>query len=336
MSKRKTAEVPLVIREIKTEETLSHAEGLKRFKELDRMILKGLTQSLLTSRALREMEEGQYYTFGGFKSITEYGLKTMKLAASTVRQYVNAGRVAKLIDNSTGCRAKPLNEAQLRPLLDVEEDSKVIEIWDTAETLYGAGGLTQGAVADAKRKVLKLEPMKPTDIGIEQVGKTIQKAIRRGWEACQGERAKLLGELLRVLKLFYEELNYDDRSPLLNAIFKQIGIEESELPAKATAEVHPEAKKGPDEGKPAKTRNGRDYWDQLNWELKNPDLADVWHQKEKTVRQMRWRHKHSVAVQCEPEQYQQKLAAEKAKAKDFRQSSQSRNSNVGGRQKPLI
>jgi hypothetical protein len=133
-------------KEVKIDEALSQEEGLKRFKELDRLIVAGLTQSLIASRALREMEQGQYYTFGGFKTIAEYGMKIMKLAESTVYQHVNAGRVAKVFGDSTDCRVKPVNVAQLRPLLNVYDDQKVIEIWKTAATLYGEGGLTEKAV----------------------------------------------------------------------------------------------------------------------------------------------------------------------------------------------
>ena len=323
-----------VTKAVKIDEALSQEDGRKRFKELDRLIVAGLAQSLISAKALCEMEQGAYYTFGGFRTIAEYGMKIMKLAESTVHQHVNAGRVAYLIGDSTDCRVKPVNAAQLRPLLNVEDDKKVIEIWNTAETLYGEGSLTEKAVAEAKRRILKQEPTEPTIVSVEQVAKNIHKAIRRGWEDCQVERGKLLGKVLLGLKGLFDQLDYADRSPRLTAIFKRIESEDPEPAAeatdevqpvvkstvavqpavKATAEVQPTAKQEPDKGNPAKPLRGRGFWDQMNWELRNDDLADVWHKPKQTIRNMRCQLKYGPAVECDPEHYQAKLAKERAKA----------------------
>lgn len=61
-------------------------------------------------------------------------------------------------------------------------------------------------------------------------------------------------------------------------------------------------------------------WDQVNWELRNIDIAAIWGKKEQTVCRMRHRKQHGRAQKVAPEVYQQKLVAEKAKAKAFGQS----------------
>ena len=124
----------------------------------------------------------------------------------------------------------------------------------------------------------------------------------------------MLGKVLLVLKGLYDELDYADRSPRLTTIFKHIEMEEPEPAAKTRAEVQPAAKREPDKGTPTKAISARGFWAGLNWELGNADLAEIWHKKEQTLRNMRCRFKCGAAVKCEPEQYREKLAKEKAKA----------------------
>lgn len=298
-------------KETTTDPVISKAEGLKRFEELDRLILAGFTHALISAKAMHEMDQGGYYTFGGFKTIAEYGLKIRKLAESTVHQYVNAGRVAKLIEHSTACRVKPVNEAQLRPLLSEKDDTKVIEIWSAAETLFGAGGLTEKAVAKAKRHVLKLKPSQAPSVTVEQIMEKVRKALRSCWDACPKDgRPNLLGEVFIFSKALSEDLDKDDISPALNEILAPIGVKPEEG----------ESDKPVGGQNPTEAIRGRRLWDLFNWDLRNADLADIWRKKKQTVRQMRCRYNHVAAMKCSPKQYRQKLEIEKLKAKEFGQS----------------
>lgn len=206
------------------------------------------------------------------------------MGRSSGYQYRQAGRVYTILKSAKA--DLPKNPNQLKPLLSLKDPKQIVTVWNAAhkqsrDTKYG---VTEDVVASAKRQVLHI-PRKLSPITADQLADAFVKTFRPKWNRCvAGQRLKLVDNLLVVLKSFYDELNYDERSPRLTTNFNHINMEEPKAPAKATADVHQAAKRGPVKGKPARGSKGRDFdWDQVNWELRNPDIAAVWGKKYRTV-----------------------------------------------------
>jgi hypothetical protein len=293
----------------------------ERFFLLIKVIDDGMATHLEVCLAFKEIYDTGIWKWGGFKNYPHFIKVRYGLGRSSGYQYRQAGRVYTILKSAKA--DLPKNPNQLKPLLSLKDPKQIVTVWSAAhkqsrDTKYG---VTEDVVASAKRQVLHI-PRKLSPITADQLADEFVRKFRPKWERCvEGQRLKLLSNLLVVLKVFYDELDRDERSPRLTTIFNHIKIEEPEAPAKATAEAHPAATQEPDKGKPAKGSNGHHYfdWSQVNWELSNTDIAAIWHKKHRTVIQRRFRNKYGPAVECEPEPYQQKLTSEKAKAESFGQ-----------------
>jgi hypothetical protein len=294
----------------------------ERFFLLIKVIDDGMATHLEVCLAFKEIYDTGCWKWGGFKNYPHFIKVRYGLGRASGYQYRQAGRVYTILKSAKA--DLPKNPNQLKPLLSLKDPKQIVTVWSAAhkqsrDTKYG---VTEDVVASAKRQILHIGRKLPP-ITADQLADQFVKQFRPKWDRClEGEHGKLLGNLLVVLKVFYEELNMDERSPRLTEIFKDIDIVEPEQPAKATVEVHPAPKQEQDKGKPANGSNGHHGfdWDQVNWELRNPDIATIWRKKYRTVIQRRFRNKYGPAVECDPEHYQQKLETEKAKAKALGQS----------------
>ena len=313
-------EAQLVV--IKPEEAKTAAERVEqeRFVYLDRQITEWVSKTLENCAALDEIYKRGLWEWGGYENYAHYIAVKFRYAQSTAYQYKEAGRVYNVLKDSTSVELStlPTSERQIRPLLNIKDNGKIVEVWKKANELYSqtGNGVTEKAVASAKRMVLHERQDNLPAITADQLADQFVEQFRPKWNRCvEGQRLNLLENLLVVLKALYDELNMDERSPRLTTIFNSINKDEPEVPANATAEVQPVATQEPDKGTTAKPLRGRACWDQLNWELSNSDLAVTWHKPKQTIRNMRCQRKYGPAVECETDQYQAKLARERAKAK---------------------
>ena len=310
---------------ITPEEPKTAAERVEqeRFVYLDGQLTEWVSKTLENCAALDEIYNHSLWKWGGYKNYAHYTAVKFRYAQSTAHQYKKAGRVYKVLKDSTTVESStlPTSERQLRPLLNIKDNSEIVEVWKKANELYSqtGKGVSEKAVASAKRIVLHERQDNLPAITADQLADQFGEQFRPKWNRCvEGQRLKLLGNLLVVLKAFYDELNMDERSPRLTTIFNIINKDEPEVPVKDTVKVQPVAQPEADKGKPAKPLRGRAFWDQLNWELPNDDLAETWRKAEQTIRNMRCQLRYGPAVKCETEQYQTKLTKERAKAKASR------------------
>ena len=291
-----------------------------RFLLLDHEMTDWVSKTIQQCIALDEIYKLGLWKWGGYTNYAHFIKVKFRYRESTAYQYKEAGRVYNVLKDSTTVESStlPTSERQLRPLLKIKDNSKIVEVWKKANELYSqtGNGVTEKAVTSAKRMVLHERQGKLPAITADQLADQFVKQFRPKWDRCvEGQRCKLVGNMLVVLKVFYDELNMDERSPRLTTIFNNIKVDEPAPPAKATVEVQPVAKQESDKDNPTNGLSGRAFWDQIDWRLRNSDIVAVWGKKEQTVRNARCHFKYGAAVKCEPEEYQRKLAAEKVKAK---------------------
>jgi hypothetical protein len=164
----------------------------------------------------------QLYIYGGFKTFAECALAELNLSKSTAYQYANSGRVLELLEESADADCQPRNEAQIRPLLNVESDKAIVDIWSDTHKLYGKGGVTQPAVAAVKRQYFHNAP----EVKPEKERLKLTQAMRRCWDKWPtGKRHELLVDTITLMADFYSELEGDETEnipPKLEAYFDKV------------------------------------------------------------------------------------------------------------------
>jgi hypothetical protein len=188
---------------------LSSAEALSteqhaRLAELEKIIEEGLPYALRVCCAMGEIKaRGLYYPHQTFHL---YCQARWHLGKSTCYAYANAGHAFQLIESS-GEDCLPQNEAQLRPLLDLD-DEQVVEVWSAAVKLAGKGGLSEKMVREARRMVIE-PPSKRPDL--KEQTHAMRQAIYRAWEKWPAEeRPYLMEELVTLILCLCEELEADE------------------------------------------------------------------------------------------------------------------------------
>jgi len=162
-------------------------EQQKRKADLEEIIDGGLNTWIEVCCAMAEIKASALYH--PYDTFHEYCRERFKFAKSTCYAYANAGHSFQLIESS-GEDCLPRNEAQLRPLLDLEDD-QVIKVWSDAVKLGGNGGLTESIVRKARemligKPVRNIDPIKQTRV--------LKKSIRDAWDKYPaGERPNLDG-----------------------------------------------------------------------------------------------------------------------------------------------
>lgn len=286
-----------------SEQTEIRAELRKR----ERIIRQDQKAWQVAPTALMEIRDLRLYRAEGFSDFGRYCRERIHLGKSTVNRRIPIGEVYKVVA-STGATILPSSERQLRPLLRLRQPQQqpadwgkaVAQVW--AKVVHDAEitkkPITEKSVTIA-RKELGFVPApkdKPPKADLENCWARVEALLEHERELCPVEH---LNELrVRIVGVI--------------SGWKDVKDCRSELDKNSAPK--------PIEIVVEKILSGRGFWDQLNWELRNLDLANAWHKKESTVRQMRYRYDHGSAVKCEPEEYQRKLAQEIVKAKAFGQS----------------
>ena len=136
-------------------------ERSRRYLQVNSRIKTLLPGTLELCCLLYQVEEEDLYLSAepSFATFQEWAAVEHHLAKSSAYQYLNAGRVCKLLNESTFVDSKPHNQAQLRPLLSLDNDKQVVEVWSEAVQLASvepSSGkvITERTVAKAKRMVL--------------------------------------------------------------------------------------------------------------------------------------------------------------------------------------
>jgi hypothetical protein len=187
---------PKPVTELPGRPALRQEPDPKRRAKLIRTVKRGLGMWREVCLALDELRSNDCYSapYSGFEELC---LKEFGFRNSTCHQYANVGRVLRLLAQSTAVDRQPESIRQVRPLLDIKDDTKVVEVWIKAITLGGTGGLSERIVRKARDIVIG-PPVSSLPPAEERV-KKVERTIRSDWERSTAAERRFIVERLKSL-----------------------------------------------------------------------------------------------------------------------------------------
>src|ERR1035437_1595451 len=196
--------------------TLSPAE----IDKLERVVDEGQAKALEARLALATIKANGHYAPKTFHAYCE---ERFGYSKSFCYECVQAARVYRLLQ-SEASDCLPPNEAQIRPLISVRDDRKVIEIWSKVVEL-GADGITEPVVRKIRDTIIKRR-VKKRDL--KKQSSKVQDAIQKTWKVLPDEEKRGFADQLVVLiKGFYNELGGAVASTLREATDVEIILPQS-------------------------------------------------------------------------------------------------------------
>jgi hypothetical protein len=269
---------------------------------------------------LTEIRDQRLYRAEGFSDFGQFCKEELKIGKSTVNRQIGIGEVYKCLA-STGAKVLPISERQMRPLLALrkvdesptEWQPKVVQVWEKAvnDAEVMKKRLTEKIVALA-RKDLGFDPPKEVqpDFDVEKAWTRLENLLWHEREFWPREHWPELD--LRISGLlcgWNGEVNREDAS---NSVESVNIVVEPDPPVSD----HPSPAPRPSEKAPSKQFE----WADVNWDIRNSDLAEIWDLDANTVKQRRYRKKIGSPRKCDADDYAKLLDAEKEKAKKVKQS----------------
>jgi hypothetical protein len=304
-------------------ETLSPSELadlLKQLRKREHIIQETRQGWKAAPTALTEIRDRRLYRAKGFHQFESYCKKEIKLGKSTVNRYIAVGEVYTRLA-STGAKVLPTTERQMRPLLALRNSETSPKVWGSnVEKVW------ERAVNDAELMTKKCPTEKSVIRAMEHLGFATPKEVPPAFD-------------LDAAWKHLESLLWDARNSwpteVLNVLERRLGDLLCQWKAQCSndsenvTESHGEHDLAPatvesasviDAGEPAEDTEAAQskrlvVWPQVNWKLRNADIAAIWGVKTKTVKQTRYRQKRGPAPDCDPTKYAELLAAEKEKVK---------------------
>lgn len=178
--------------------------------KLEKVVDEGQAKALEARLALATIKANGHYAP---KTFHAYCFERFGYSKSFSYECVGAARVYRLLQ-SEASDCLPTNEAQIRPLISVRDDAKVIEIWSKVVEL-GAGGITEPAVRRVRDTVIKRRVQKRD---LKKQSSKVQDAIQKTWKELPVEEKRGFADQLVVLiKGFYNDLGGTTASTLRGA-----------------------------------------------------------------------------------------------------------------------
>lgn len=195
----------------KNERTATVKERL--YEQVNNRVRELIPGTLELCRLLFQVKEEELFRYAkpAYESFQKWAAAEHPLAKSSFHQYLNSGRVCKLLDGSTSVD-RPQNQAQLRPLLGIDDPKQVVAVWSKAQELAkiepsGGNHVTENTVAKAKRMVLGIKrPSVPN--APRQRLETELAAVWKVWAA--DEKGQFIQVLWNQSRDYFSRLVADD------------------------------------------------------------------------------------------------------------------------------
>ncbi len=175
---------------------------VKEFQRLNEIVERGIAAFMEAGEALREIRDRELWKAGGYTSWDNYCLAVLAITRNHANRLIRAAKVGKLLSGvvpigPTPALPPPRNESQLRPLLNLDDPKRQVEVW--ARAVEKAGGQPTArqvseAVADSLSTGEGTEPEKipPRERRLRIVAR-LRSAVanRNSWEEVEALVAEL-------------------------------------------------------------------------------------------------------------------------------------------------
>ena len=306
----------------------SDSAMLRKRKELrrwERIIEQHQHGWHVVATAHLEIEEHRLYEAAGLSESRRYWRERWHKGKSTVDRMFAIAEVYRALA-SAGAGKLPKTERQMRPLLRLRHPKEPTEVWGKKVAEVWAKAVQESEIT--KRRLTGTSVARAMQqLGLGQATeKTPELDLEKRWERMKAQlqhepefwpvdrRRELHALIVGVIDDWPEVKDHlSDTDVPTTSVGHQIEDHGCQAEPQGTANQSEKTIRPDNACRFA-------FWDDINWRLKNSDLAEIWGLKPNTVKMMRFRRELGRAAARSSEAYQNELEEEKVKAKALIQS----------------